>query len=483
MTKEETKQENIKISVENYGPIAKAKNIEIFPLTIFAGPSNTGKSYLAILIYSLFNTLLLRKNPAFYRSVMKFSDDEKMPEFGAEVLKSIGNDENDSVMFSSLPENTRKWLENTLLKTIKEEIWRDISRCAGTSVEDLSNKDFKLSFDDAVKRIHLEQPSGNVSMRIKPSQLNIETGYSQYDYFANIVRETLRLPTIPKEKEVFTIGCLLGYLHSALFENAGRKNAFYLPAARAFIMQSYKVIIGTLAQRAAYADSESLSIPAMNGVAADFLQKLIYINEGRKVYREPGENKIPIKRVARHIEDKILGGTIELETGRESRDPIFSYQRGGIKLPLLQSSSMVSKLAPIVLFLRNYVSEGDLFIVEEPEAHLHPGTQGKIAETLVRLVNEGVRVVITTHSDYILEKISNCVRRSALGEGNKNAPSIKEEEVGIYSFKPGRKGTVVKKLPFDEQSGLSPADHDKAASDIYNERGDILNRLESRKSA
>ncbi len=43
---------NFKLSVTNFGPIASAE-IDLRPLTVFVGPSNTGKSYLAILIYAL----------------------------------------------------------------------------------------------------------------------------------------------------------------------------------------------------------------------------------------------------------------------------------------------------------------------------------------------------------------------------------------------------------------------------------------------
>ena len=40
------------LTVSNFGPIAKAQ-IDLRPLTVFVGPSNTGKSYMAILIYAL----------------------------------------------------------------------------------------------------------------------------------------------------------------------------------------------------------------------------------------------------------------------------------------------------------------------------------------------------------------------------------------------------------------------------------------------
>ena len=47
----------MKLTVKNFGPIREAKNIEIKPMTVFVGPSNTGKSYLAVLIYSIMKTI------------------------------------------------------------------------------------------------------------------------------------------------------------------------------------------------------------------------------------------------------------------------------------------------------------------------------------------------------------------------------------------------------------------------------------------
>ena len=45
-------QESLELDVTNFGPIIKA-TVDLRPLTVFVGPSNTGKSYLAILIYAL----------------------------------------------------------------------------------------------------------------------------------------------------------------------------------------------------------------------------------------------------------------------------------------------------------------------------------------------------------------------------------------------------------------------------------------------
>ena len=43
---------NVYINVKNFGPIEKAE-IALRPLTVFVGESNTGKTYLAALIYAL----------------------------------------------------------------------------------------------------------------------------------------------------------------------------------------------------------------------------------------------------------------------------------------------------------------------------------------------------------------------------------------------------------------------------------------------
>ena len=42
----------LELSVSNFGPIAEG-TVELRPFTVFVGPSNTGKSYLATLIYAL----------------------------------------------------------------------------------------------------------------------------------------------------------------------------------------------------------------------------------------------------------------------------------------------------------------------------------------------------------------------------------------------------------------------------------------------
>jgi predicted ATPase len=45
---------------------------------------------------------------------------------------------------------------------------------------------------------------------------------------------------------------------------------------------------------------------------------------------------------------------------------------------------------------------GDLLIVENPEAHLHPAGQSRLGRFLARVAGSGVQVVVETHSDHVL---------------------------------------------------------------------------------
>ena len=56
MNKQNAKIHTYRLEVSNFGPIVEA-NVEMRPLTVFVGPSNTGKSYLAILLYVLHRAL------------------------------------------------------------------------------------------------------------------------------------------------------------------------------------------------------------------------------------------------------------------------------------------------------------------------------------------------------------------------------------------------------------------------------------------
>lgn len=57
---------------------------------------------------------------------------------------------------------------------------------------------------------------------------------------------------------------------------------------------------------------------------------------------------------------------------------------------------------------------GELLIVENPEAHLHPAAQSRLATLLARLASAGVQVFVESHSEHILNAFRVAVREKLL---------------------------------------------------------------------
>ena len=93
----------------------------------------------------------------------------------------------------------------------------------------------------------------------------------------------------------------------------------------------------------------------------------------------------------------------------------FKPLRSRVKLPMGQSSSAVRSLLDIGFYLRHQAKKGDLLMVDEPELNLHPKNQCRIARLFARLVNLGIKVFITTHSDYIIKELNTLLMLSREG--------------------------------------------------------------------
>jgi len=76
-------------------------------------------------------------------------------------------------------------------------------------------------------------------------------------------------------------------------------------------------------------------------------------------------------------------------------------------LPYYMASTSVRALFDLHLWLKHLAEKGDILFIDEPELNLHPENQIKIARLLVNLVNAGLKVFITTHSDYIIKELNN----------------------------------------------------------------------------
>ncbi len=200
--------------------------------------------------------------------------------------------------------------------------------------------------------------------------------------------------------------------------------AHYLPADRTGVMHAHRVVVASLIERAPHAGfRRGTPLPALSGVLADFLENLVDLGDLPRI--EPYKNE----NLAANLERQILKGEIQRKDS-ETSYPMFSYQPHGWgeDLPLMNASSMVSELAPVVLYLRYIVEPGDVLIIEEPESHLHPSMQVEFIRQLAAVVNAGVRVMLTTHSEWVLDELANLVRLSEL-------PKARRKGVGGADFR------------------------------------------------
>jgi len=96
-------------------------------------------------------------------------------------------------------------------------------------------------------------------------------------------------------------------------------------------------------------------------------------------------------RITAQMAAGIMAGTIRFQDTGSLGEPILPTNTG----------FGVSYALPIIV--AGLLTEaGDMIIVENPEAHLHPAGQSLLGRFLARVAGSGVQVVVETHSDHVL---------------------------------------------------------------------------------
>jgi len=83
----------------------------------------------------------------------------------------------------------------------------------------------------------------------------------------------------------------------------------------------------------------------------------------------------------------------------------------------------ITYLLPVITAILA-AQKGDLLIIENPEAHLHPQGQSKIGELLARAANDGVQVIVESHSDHLFNGIRVAVKNKL----------IRTDDVSVFYF-------------------------------------------------
>ena len=524
--------DRLDIEVKNFGPITEAK-FDLRPLTLFIGPSNSGKSYLSTLIYALHRALhrSLSDRPGLLHGSGQGSVDWKFSEEHIHQLqgwfgKNFGAPPDDTSTDQNfmpvrknfeLPEEISQLICEALNANSKFDVMLEdeIERCFGAeSVESLiqytglTQRSTSRKATITLKRnaqchqnplksivynFELSAKNSSCSASVSPG-MPMRVWAPEHDLSIRSLQELLSSDYLFEEKKYMADYCeQIGMdIANSAFSNSidpiGRP-AHYLPADRTGIMHTHRIIVNSAVERTTRAGMYPLSL---SGVLVDFLEQLVGINDPpgsferrreirystmRQLHKERFQKHYKLLRpVATELESRVLGGVVhsEASSGLAISYPEFSYTPDGWddSLPLMLASSMVSELSPIVLYLRSVVLPGDVLIIEEPEAHLHPNLQIEFVNVLAEIVKLGVQVILTTHSVWVLDAVANLVLSSDTGKRGDNdaGVALSRENVGIWSFnqKDCPKGSVVREIEFDPDEGGYVTEFDDAAMDLHN---------------
>jgi predicted ATPase len=458
----------LKIRIRNMGPV-KTAEIDLKPLVIFIGPNNAGKSFVATLLYASLSQTGVASSLQVARTMRRASWDEELDESGADILSFIASavESEGHDTYRQMPDSARSFFAARLNDSLGEymiSVAEEIVRTTRTNFGSIRRRANQRATAASMK-ISSDRPAWGVQldMRSRGGNIDIAAPADLHEVWRLIPPSTWRRLSRSAVSRSFRLRELISDLARTCFREVPLHTK-YLPAARSGILQSHKALAGSLVRRSTLAGIEDLRIPAMSGVVADFLGEMVELNPS-----PDGD----FAEEASRLEQEILHGQIGLLGDRET-SPEVIYRTPGADYPLGRTSSMVSELAPVVLYLRHRLRRGDLLLIEEPEAHLHPGTQVAFAKCLVRLVNSGLRITLTTHSEFFLQQINNAiVAGSVSSNGNSKAEIVTDRlqatDVSAYFFNPSPNGTVVMKLPVEPGEGIPDSSFSTVSEQLYNE--------------
>ena len=450
----------MEIKVNNLGAIKEGTYDLTKRFSIFCGPNGTGKTYLAYVIYGL----LKRK--------IHIPGKEKLAE--TLVNKKKASMEID---FSKLA----KYRESLISTTV-----RNIDELFGIGESDAMRifKDFVCSFttnNDDFKQIIIQ---------------------SKIATLQNIQGVNIRI-----EKEAGSTQMLLYVIDESIPTNIIGNFRFFLDSHLYYLLSIYPiggVEIFPVERNSIYTFSKELSIRKQD--ALDHMQMLMNkkkqidvfdllsskrypmpIRDGLNIAEDLTEIRkynSPVVDFAKYMESDLLHGSVQISSEGEIQfKPTKSPKT---VLPIQMTASVIKTLSSLDVYLHHNAKPNDLIIIDEPEINLHPDNQIMVARMLVRLMNHGFRILISTHSDYIIREINNMVMMS-----NKESAVVKEmvekgkylsdeyidpSDLGVYYFNYAskrNKQVVVQKVNV-EDSGFTIASIDKTiqeqntiAEDLY----------------
>ena len=105
----------------------------------------------------------------------------------------------------------------------------------------------------------------------------------------------------------------------------------------------------------------------------------------------------------------------------------------------------VSQVLPILTELWNKSDGLSLFLLQQPEVHLHPKAQAALGTLFASLANSGNQLIVETHSDHLVDRVRMEVR---------DGTSLPPEDVSILFFERVGLDVAIHSLGFDGEGNV-----------------------------
>jgi hypothetical protein len=469
------------LTVKNLGPIYEAE-LELSQLSVLVGPNNTGKSFLAMLAYAATRPAPLTM-PLFggsYSTAMNvlMSRRQMMELAGTpaeyDVLASLTSDFLEKHIAGkqpSIPEPLVVYMRRVLkveLENYGKAVAAEIHRTIGAPLNELNRLQdgkrhqghFVIESDD----------SARWSVRLEPARSGVTITTEFNGETEDLLARALELFDAEAPDVDSSLWQLIMRTTIMQFLSLGTTTR-YLPAGRSGYLQVQKPLAASVLSGSSWTGIAPFE-QRMPAVIADFLSEFIAMDS---------ERQSPLVDLADDLERDVLGGLLRMSTDQGGNNEV-SYDIEGEELPLSRASSMVSELAPIVLYFRHVLDRSETVLLEEPEAHLHPRSQVTLARVIAAATNRGVRMLLTTHSDYFLASLNNSIRASALSDSENldhaHGSALRAETVSAYILRRRSEGgTIVDRLAISEMSGIPEDEFARVTEELYSETAQLERQL------
>jgi AAA15 family ATPase/GTPase len=371
------------IHLKNLGPLKDAE-FEIGDITIICGENNTGKTYAT---YALFGFL------SFWREAFRMSvSREKM-----ELLFS------DGVIRLSLVDYLKR--ADQIIKDGCKQFKEQLPLVFAADEKRFEEAEFQITIDSK-QDINPISPFERNMGAAKTQLFSVKKEHN--DPFVTITLlvegEKMKLPKHIVEHAI--TGALQDIIFGHLFPNPFIASAERTGAAifRKELNFARNRILEQINK-----EKDINPFDLLNRVYSDYA---LAVKSNVDFARQLEEISKKQSFIAREHKDilkdfaKIIGGEYRVTKNDEL---YYIPKKGNAKLTLDESSSAVRSLLDIGFYIRHVAEKGDILMIDEPELNLHPKNQRLVARLLARLSNLGVKIFLTTHSDYIVKELNTLI--------------------------------------------------------------------------